>query len=84
MQCYIFAFSQNALTLLRSVIAFIIYRFGHIGAVIASYTYFFELIDQLLLFFDSAHWILIIIDQNLVYFVNFNDSFAASLFRRIH
>jgi hypothetical protein len=33
---YVFALSHDALTLLRSVIASIIYRCEHIGAVIAS------------------------------------------------
>ncbi len=32
---YVFALSLNALTLLRSIIASIFYRSGHIGAVIA-------------------------------------------------
>ncbi len=43
---YIFALSHSDLTLLRSVIAAIIYRFGHIGAVIASYSYCSKLIYQ--------------------------------------
>jgi hypothetical protein len=43
---YVFALSHNALTLLRSVIASIIYRSGHIGAVIAYKSYYSKLIDQ--------------------------------------
>jgi hypothetical protein len=43
---YVFALWHNALTLLRSVIASIIYRSGHIDALIASYGYCSELIGQ--------------------------------------
>jgi hypothetical protein len=46
MLCYIFALLHSALTLLRSIITFIIYHSGHTGAVIASYIYFPRLIDQ--------------------------------------
>jgi hypothetical protein len=34
---------QNAFTLLKSIIAYIIYRSEHIGAVIASYCYWYKL-----------------------------------------
>jgi hypothetical protein len=36
---YVFVLSHNALTLLRSINTSIIYRTGHIGAVIAYYIY---------------------------------------------
>jgi hypothetical protein len=36
---YVFALSHNALPLLRSIITFIIYSSGQIGAVIISYSY---------------------------------------------
>jgi hypothetical protein len=43
---YVFALSNNSLTLLGSVIDSIIYRTRHIDAVIASYSYCSKLIDQ--------------------------------------
>jgi hypothetical protein len=43
---YIFASSLNTLTLLKSIITYIIYHFDHISAVIASYSYCNNLIDQ--------------------------------------
>jgi hypothetical protein len=39
----VFTLSHNALPLLKSVIAFIIYRSGHIGAIITSYSYCYKL-----------------------------------------
>jgi hypothetical protein len=46
MLCYVFALLHNALTLLGSAIASLIYRSGHIGAVIGSHSYFSKLINQ--------------------------------------
>ncbi len=46
MLCYVFALLHNALTLLRSAFASLIYHSGHIGAMIASHSYFSKLIDQ--------------------------------------
>jgi hypothetical protein len=43
---YVFALSHNSLTLLRSIITSNIYCSGHIGAIIASYSYCSKLIDQ--------------------------------------
>jgi hypothetical protein len=40
---YVFTFSHKALTLLRSLIASIIYRSGHISGIIASYSYYSKL-----------------------------------------
>jgi hypothetical protein len=51
---YVFASSQNTLTLLGSVIASIIYRSRHIGAVIASYGYCSKLIDQRYCFYSLS------------------------------
>ncbi len=39
---YVFALSHNALILLRSDIPPIIYGYGHIGAIITSYSYCFK------------------------------------------
>jgi hypothetical protein len=52
--CYVFAFLYYALTLLRSMIASIIYRSGHIGAVIPSYSYCYKFIDQLYCFYSFS------------------------------
>jgi hypothetical protein len=46
MLCYVFVLLHNALTLLRSAIASLIYHSGHIGTMIASHSYFSKLIDQ--------------------------------------
>jgi hypothetical protein len=47
-------FLVNALTLLSSVIASMIYRSGHIGAVIASYSYRYKLINQCYCFYSLS------------------------------
>jgi hypothetical protein len=45
--CYVFAFLQNAWTMLRSIVANIfLNRSGYIGAVTASFSYSSKLIDQ--------------------------------------
>ncbi len=49
---YVFALSINALTVSKSVIASLIYRSWHIGAVIASYSYCYMLIDQRYCFYS--------------------------------
>jgi hypothetical protein len=54
----VFALSQNALALLGSVIAFIIYRSRHIAAVIASYSYCSEFIDQRYRFYVIVYLLL--------------------------
>jgi hypothetical protein len=51
---YVFVLLHNALTVLRSVIASIIYHSRHIGAVIASYNYFSKLIYQLYCFYSLS------------------------------
>ncbi len=51
---YDFALSHNALTLMRSVITSIIYRTGHIGAVIAFYSYCYKLTNQRYRFYSLA------------------------------
>jgi hypothetical protein len=43
---YVFALSYNALTLWRNIIASVSYRFEHLEAVIASYSYCSELVDK--------------------------------------
>jgi hypothetical protein len=57
---YFFGILHNALTLLRSVISYIIYCTGHIGAVIASHCYCSKLIHRsaLLLLFIIAFLLL--------------------------
>jgi hypothetical protein len=47
-------FLVNALTILSSVIASIIYCSGHIGAVIASYSYRYKLINQRYCFYSLS------------------------------
>ena len=51
---YVFVLLHNTLTVLRSVIASIIYHSRHFGAVIASYNYFSKLIDQLYCFYSLS------------------------------
>jgi hypothetical protein len=51
---YVFALLHNALTLLRSVIASFTYRSGHMGAVVASYSYCSKLIDQRYRFYSLS------------------------------
>jgi hypothetical protein len=51
---YVAALSHNALTLLRSVIASIIYRFGHFYAIIASYSYCSKLRGQRYCFYSLS------------------------------
>jgi hypothetical protein len=70
----VFALSHNACTLLRSVIASIIYHSGHISAVIASYSYCSKLIlsTLLLLFFIAYLFIYYLSACQLIQFLRFN------------
>jgi hypothetical protein len=54
MQRYVFALSHNAVTLLRSVIAFIIYLSGHICTVIASDSSCAKFADQRYFFYSLS------------------------------
>ncbi len=71
---YVFALSHNACTLLRSVIASIIYQSGHISAVIASCSYCSKLIlsTLLLLFFIAYLFIYYLSACQLIQFLRFN------------
>ncbi len=67
MLSYVFALSLKALTLMRSVIASIIYRTGHIGAVIVSNSYCYKLIDQ---HFRLYPFLLFHYDVSAFHFIN--------------
>jgi hypothetical protein len=51
---YVFVLSHNAVTLIRSVIASIVYFSGHKGAVIASYSYCSKLIENRYYFYSLS------------------------------